>query len=68
MMDFEIAKEYIMPFGDYKGSTLDSIASSDEGLLYLDWMRDNNITEPLKTPLNIYLDDPSIQKELEKLT
>ena len=31
--------DFVMPVGKYKGKTLDEIAESDEGLLYLDWIR-----------------------------
>lgn len=28
---------FVMPFGKYAGQTLDDIASTNSGLLYLDW-------------------------------
>ena len=31
------AGDYVMPFGMYKGKTLDNIASSHSGLRWLDW-------------------------------
>ena len=67
-MTFSDAAKFVMPFGKYKGRTLDGIASDDEGLRYLDWLRDerkgvNEVDEALVA----YLDDPTIQKELERI-
>ena len=67
-MTFSDAAKFVMPFGKYKGLKLDGIASEDEGLRYLDWLRDerkgvNEVDEALVA----YLDDPTIQKELERI-
>lgn len=43
-MKFDVEKnrkelgETRIPFGKYRGDTLDDIASTDEGLRYLDWL------------------------------
>jgi uncharacterized protein (DUF3820 family) len=67
-MTFSEAAEYVMPFGKHKHRTLDDIAADDDGLRYLDWLRDerggvNEVDEALAA----YLDDPTIQKELERI-
>ena len=68
-MTFSEASEYVMPFGKHKGRTLDAIASDDDGLQYLDWMRgareDDGKNDQVDRALRSYLDDPAIQKELE---
>ena len=64
-MTFKEAAAFVMPFGKYKSSTLDSIASTDEGLLYLDYMRGELSDGPALRAISVYLDDPSIKRELE---
>jgi len=63
-------RNFRMPFGKYKGKTLDNIAHTDEGLLYLDWLRGQDIFEhkALEEALEAYLSNEAIQKELEDLT
>jgi len=66
---FEDAKVFEMPFGKHKDKTLDQIAQEERGLQYLDWLRgvrseDGKHTDVDKA-LATYLDDPSIQSELE---
>jgi len=72
-MTFAEAKEVIITFGMHKGKTIDQIATEDEGLKYLDWLYGHktiysgtNIAK-IKEALEIYLADPSIQKELEDI-
>jgi uncharacterized protein (DUF3820 family) len=68
-MTFKEAAAFVMPFGKNKGRTLDDIASDDDGLLYLDWLRgerDGSGAE-IDDALESYLDDPTIQKELERI-
>lgn len=65
---FEDAQEFVIKFGKYKGITLDAIASTDDGLKYLDWLRGQAwLNDPLKKHVLNYLNDPTINKELEKL-
>ncbi len=67
---FNQAKKYVMPFGKHKGETIDSIASTDEGLKYLDWLYGEVTTSSvpqLRVMLKIYLEDETIAKELKKL-
>jgi hypothetical protein len=67
-MTFEQAKRFVFPFGDYAGRTLDSIAATDEGLLYLDKIRGWPALIPkVKNAIDIYLSDPSIARELDSL-
>lgn len=59
-----------MPFGKYEGTTLDKIAQEDLG--YLDWLRGeregNDTVSGIDLALAAYLDDPTIQRELEELS
>lgn len=67
-MTFSEAKLSVMPFGQYRGKTLDQIGSTDKGLLYLDWLRGQGVkSEPLATALSTYLDDATIAKDLAGL-
>ena len=56
-----------MPFGKHKGKTLDQIAETDQGLLYLDWLWDE--IDPLTSvgiAIQKYQTLPVIQKELDE--
>lgn len=67
-MTFAEAAKYVMPFGKHKGRTLDAIASDDDGLRYLDWLRgERGGVNDVDRALVAYLDDPTIKKELENL-
>ncbi len=79
-MDFKAAAAFIVPVGEYKGQTIDKAAESDQGLLWLDWMRGARERErqdagnffdlqPLKpdpfyAALIVYLNDATIAKDL----
>ena len=65
-MEFKEAAETKMPFGKYKGKTLDKISETDSGLKYLDWAVSIAYGE-LKEALTVFLSDKIIKKELEKL-
>lgn len=64
---FKAAQKFVLRFGKkYNGLNLDKIAETDEGLLYLDWLRGQEwVREPLKGHLTAYMTDPTIKKELE---
>lgn len=67
-MTFKGAQEYILPFGKHVGKALDSIASTDEGLLYLDWLIGQDwVRGQTREALTAYLGDPAIKKELGNL-
>ena len=74
-MEFSEAKITLMPFGKYKGKTIDQIAETDSGLRYLDWLRGEMAKDPKKNKGRIilyeamctYLGDPAIGRELENL-
>lgn len=56
----------VVPFGKYKGRTLDSIASDNEGLRYLDWVRGQDwLRDQLKEAIDEYLDDPVNARDLD---
>lgn len=70
-MTFQSARNYKMPFGKHKGQTLDGVASTDEGLQYLDWLRGEREGREFKSEfdraLETYLGDPSIAEELGRI-
>jgi len=68
-MNFKAAADFVLPFGKYKGKTLDTVAESNEGLLYMDWLRGerDGRQDPLDLMLAIYLDDPTIARALTDL-
>lgn len=64
---FDQAKNKRLPksFGDrYGGRTLDDIASTDRGLVFLDQLRGKARAPWLAHALAAYLDDPAIQRDL----
>ena len=65
---FKEAADYVLKFGKYTGKTLDAVASSDVGLVYLDWARGTlRLAFHTKNAICSYLDDPTIAKDLAKL-
>ena len=57
-----------IPFGPFKESTIDEIAKTDNGLLYLDRVRAKiSFSSYFNLCLEAYLDHPVIQKELSDL-
>ncbi len=71
-MDFRAAGNFPMTIGKYKNKTVDEIASSDEGLLWLDWLRGQREKAGPKNAtyeaVCAYLDNPGIAQDLVKLT
>lgn len=65
-LSFKDAAAFVMPFGKYKNVSVDKIAETDNGLLYLDWMRGNAYAPHIKDVIGVYLDDPTIAAELKK--
>jgi hypothetical protein len=58
----------VVPFGKFKGRTIDQVASTDDGLKYLDWMVGlDDLREPFKTDLTTYLAKPSVSQELDRI-
>lgn len=68
-MAFGDAKNTVIRFGkQYKFMTIDKIAESDAGLLWLDWLRGQDwVYAPLSTALEVYLTDKGIAADLKKL-
>lgn len=56
--------EFKMTFGRYNGQTLDAIASTDEGLLYLDRIVDDIRSPVLKRVVVTFLDQPDVQQDI----
>jgi uncharacterized protein (DUF3820 family) len=68
-MNYKAAADFVLPFGKYKGKTLDAAAVTNEGLLWLDWIRGERQgkREPLDLALAAYLDDPTIARAIADL-
>lgn len=67
-MKFKEASEFKMPFGKFKGMSLDNISKDDEGLKYLDYLLGENwVNGKAKLAIEIYLSNPTIAKELKDL-
>lgn len=73
-MTFEQAKQFRMTMGKHKGKTIDSVAYTDEGLRYLDWLFGQMVDDPPTgvhaltfEALRAYLNDEAIKKELDGL-
>lgn len=68
-MIFREAKKFRIPFGQYQGMKIDSIAETDSGLKYLDWLRGNvdGRSKLVKEALDSYFSDPTIKEELNRL-
>lgn len=63
------ASDFVMPLGQYMGRTIDDIASTDEGLKYLDWA----VGQPwckygLAEALKVYLGQDCIVRELDRIS
>lgn len=72
-MTFKESQDYVMPFGQFEGHSLDQIASTDYGLKYLHWLSTRTILHnPIPHNLSghaisVYIADPTIRKCLEEL-
>lgn len=67
-LTFDDVKDVRMPLGKYKGSTLDGIAETDEGLRYLDWLIGQDwLKGDLRNCVKAYLTDPAIAAEVKNL-
>jgi len=50
-------------FGKYYGKSIDEIAGTDRGLLYLDWLRGREWLKPdMFRVVSEYLDDPETKR------
>lgn len=63
--EFKAAQKFVLKFGTHRDKPIDVAAETDDGLLYLEWLRDQPwVRDPLKRHLDVYLTDSTIQKEL----
>jgi len=66
-MLFHQAASTIMTFGKYKGISIEKISFTDEGLLYLDWLRGQAVScSVIREALDTYLEDKTISLEIAK--
>lgn len=70
-MTFQQAAQFVLPYGDNKGQTIDSVASTDVGLRDLDrflgWLENNRAGTDVHEAIKTYLGDPTIKKEFQSL-
>ena len=64
---FEQASSYRLQFGIHQGQAIEEIASTQRGLLYLDFLRGIRLDFHTKNAVCTYLDDPAIAKDLATL-
>jgi hypothetical protein len=64
---FAAARDYVFPFGQYRGKTLDEIATTDKGLLYLDWVYGQMADGTAMDNVRVYLADPTISRDIQRL-
>lgn len=68
VIPFAEARVYVMPFGMFKDRQLDDIATTDRGLLWLDWARGACALDyHTRNAVCSYLNDPTIAKDLAEL-
>lgn len=80
-MTFKEASAFVVPVGKYQGRTIDAVAETRDGLLWLDWLRgckdrdakkltdfygDAMGREPFHDALCVYLDDEWISKAVSE--
>lgn len=67
--EFEVAKDFIVPWGKYAGQTLDKIAHTDEGLRYIaEFLASDDIRDiKVRKAAQAYINEPTIWKEYEAL-
>lgn len=70
---FEDARAFVMPFGKFQGQTLEEIASTPEGLRYLDWAIGRFETEHRSASilsvvdhLRQFVDHPEVSSQIDE--
>ena len=59
---------FVLPFGQYKDQTLEEVASTDSGLLYLDRIiAEDWIWASTRVVIEAFLGEAAIQSELARL-
>ena len=66
-MDFEQAKNTVIPFGKFKGETIEHISRTRTGLLWLDWATDIVQDKRLSEAISVFLGDPGIARDLKDM-
>ena len=61
------AANFVMPFGEFKGLTLEAIAETDRGLQYLDWLIGwEKLWDSTKEIIERFLADPTVKADLQE--
>lgn len=58
--------KFVMPFGKHADKTLDKIAGTDEGLLYLDWAA-GEIQGRVGDAIRAYVNQDAIARDIQTL-
>lgn len=71
-MNFQKASEVKIPYGNYRGRTIDQVAQDEAGLKYLDRLVDDAgkiawVEGELLEAIETYLADPIVAEDLEKV-
>ena len=64
-MRFEDAQEFDMPFGKYKGLSIDQVSMTNEGVLYLDWLIGEDLYGTFQDALESFMEDPMVQRDVK---
>lgn len=64
---FSQAADFVLTFGKHQGKTIDKVAHTDEGLLYIDFLSGLKLDFHTKNAVCTYLDEPAIAKDLAAL-
>jgi uncharacterized protein (DUF3820 family) len=68
-MDFDEARNTVLPFGKFKGMKLKEIRDESGGLRYLDWLLGQDWfeeKEDLFEAVTEFLEDPNVARELRR--
>ncbi len=66
-MNVRQAGSVIIPFGKYRGRSIDSVASTDEGMRYLVWLVDRAGPGRFAVALKAYMADPAVKREVDRI-
>ena len=59
-------KDYIMPFGKFKGMRLHDISADEDGLRYLDWAA-GKWDGPVVVAIRAYLAEPAVKAAMDRI-
>lgn len=65
-LTMEEAGSIVLPFGKFKDKSIDEVASTDDGLKYLDWLLGQAwLRGDMKLGIEVYLSDEAVSRDLQ---